>query len=611
MTGVQTCALPIYFSTASILDGTDSDATNENSKIITEIPAATINLAFSTSADTANQVTLNYSTREIEAIAIANATFGFANTPSMDIDVTGKADTNDLTSNTVIQDTDLNSLIFPVGFENTKGIGTQGTSSYTAQGISFQRKAVIDISFSNMASAASVTITSPTGTTFETEGGTGTLSAPKANYILVAVTAGSSGGGGLPRLSDGTDATIVAGEIIECTVAYVAGNQVSITPKRDGLAFNRGAFTGKVYATVDLVGKQGKSVSKVTATAISAASNIGSSARLLDGDGDGTGTNCTAGQLNTRLTAGHSVQAAVTGTASLGVADVIEVTNIIEANTGGTSAATQFPTALVSAAIGNTAHNNNITSRYSFNNGQKDNFLDHASITLKSGQNPPANNVLITFNYFSHNSANGYVSVDSFANIDYEDIPAFISPTTGVRKERRDCLDFRPHKGFANGATNAGILQTQDDMPDAKVNMSANVAYYLPRKDKLTLTKDRVFKVLEGISSENPGLPADDEDSMTLYNLDIPAYTHNPSDVDTQYIDNRRFTMRDIGKIEKRVDQIEYYTALSLLEKEANDLSIKDSATNTERFKNGILVDSFNGHNIGDEIGRASCRERV
>ena len=600
--GEDTIALEATLGAGSslLLDGTDGTAADENSKIKTEASAATINLAFSTSADTSNTVTLNYSTREIESIAIANATFGFANTPSMDIDVSSKADTDSLLSNTVIQDTDKNSLVFPVGFENIKGIGTQSGTSYTAQGISFQRKAVIDISFSNLATTPSVTITSPTGTTFETEGGTGTLSAPKANYILVAVTAGSSGGGGLPRLSDGTSTTIVAGEIIECAVAYVAGNQVSITPKRDGLQFNRGAFTGKVYATVDLVGKQGKSVSKVTATAISTASHIGSSAKLLDGAGDGTGTNCTATELNTRLTAGHSVQAPITGTASLGVADVIEVTNIIEADTAGTSAAAQFPTSLVSAAIGNTAHTNNITSRYSFNDGQKDNFFDHGSITLKSGQNPPANNVLITFNYFSHNSANGYVSVDSFANIDYEDIPAFISPTTGIRKERRDCLDFRPHKGFANGATNAGILQTQDDMPDAKVNMSANVAYYLPRKDKLTLTKDRVFKVIEGISSENPGLPADDEDSMTLYNLDIPAYTHNPSDVDTQYIDNRRFTMRDIGKIEKRVDQIEYYTALSLLEKEANDLSIKDPATNSERFKNGILVDSFNGHNIGD-----------
>ncbi|SVC17352.1 uncharacterized protein METZ01_LOCUS270206, partial [marine metagenome] len=164
----------------------------------------------------------------------------------------------------------------------------------------------------------------------------------------------------------------------------------------------------------------------------------------------------------------------------------------------------------------------------------------------------------------------------------------------------RDCIDFRPYKGFANTATGAGTIQSNDDMPDAKVQMSANVAYYLPRKDKLTLTKDRVLKVIEGISTEDPNLPADDEDSMTLYNLDIPAYTFNASDVDTQYIDNRRFTMRDIGKIEKRVDTLEYYTALTLLEKEANDVSIKDSATNTERFKNGIMVDSFNGHNIGD-----------
>ena len=43
-------------------------------------------------------VSLNYSTREIESVAISNATFGFANTPSMDVDVTSKANVNDLTS---------------------------------------------------------------------------------------------------------------------------------------------------------------------------------------------------------------------------------------------------------------------------------------------------------------------------------------------------------------------------------------------------------------------------------------------------------------------------------------------------------------------------------
>ena len=119
--------------------------------------------------------------------------------------------------------------------------------------------------------------------------------------------------------------------------------------------------------------------------------------------------------------------------------------------------------------------------------------------------------------------------------------------------------------------------------------MTANVVSYLGRNDKLALTKDRVFSVIEGVSEE-PILPADDEDAMTLYNLDIPPYTFNASDVDTQYIDNRRFTMRDIGKIEKRVDALEYYTALSLLEKEASDLSIKDDATGTEDLRMVFLL---------------------
>ena len=203
---------------------------------------------------------------------------------------------------------------------------------------------------------------------------------------------------------------------------------------------------------------------------------------------------------------------------------------------------------------------------------------------------------MITFDNFTHSTTDGYACVDSYTNVDFADIPAFISPISGTKKELRDCIDFRPIKS----SNTSGTIQSNDSIPDADTNMYANVVYYLPRKDKLALSKDRTFKVITGISSENPILPADDEDAMTLYNLDIPAYTFNSSDVDTQYIDNRRFTMRDIGKIEKRVDSLEYYTALSFLEKEASDLSIKDPATNSERFKNGLMVDSFNGHNIGD-----------
>ena len=569
--------------------------TREITDYVGSTGTATINLAFSTSADTSNNVTINFSTREIESIAIANSTgYGTANTVLMNVDDSSKANINDSTSNTVIADTQLNSLVFPIGIDNIK--------SHNSQGISFQAKKVIDVTF-DTGGAPSATITAPTGFVFETEGkSSGSLESPKANYIVVASNTSASLANSTATIpTDGTSGLFIQeGEIIDVSIGVNSTTSLTLTPTRDGNTYTAGTFTARVYATVDTTtaGKNEKVKTKTTATTLTDSTDIGSSAKLLDGAGSGTGTNCTAAELNTRLTAGHSVQASFTGTSSLGVADVIEVTNVIEAFASGTTAALQF--AGVQNAIGNTAHVNNITSRYSFNTGQKDNFYDHASITLKPGQAPPANNVLITFNYFTHSTTDGFSTVESYTNIPYEDIPSFVSPTTGVKKELRDSIDFRPIKGFANGAASAGVIQDNDFIPDADVSMTANVVSYLGRKDKLTITKDRTFRVLEGVSSDDPLLPADDEDAMTLYNLDIPPYTFNAGDVDTQYIDNRRFTMRDIGKIEKRVDSLEYYTALSLLEKEASDLSIKDSATNTERFKNGILVDSFNGHNIGD-----------
>ena len=57
--------------------------------------------------------------------------------------------------------------------------------------------------------------------------------------------------------------------------------------------------------------------------------------------------------------------------------------------------------------------------------------------------------------------------------------------------------------------------------------------------------------------------------------------------------------MRDIGKLDKRISNLEYYTSLNLLEKETADLVIQDSDGN-DRLKNGFIVDNFTGHIIGD-----------
>ena len=45
----------------------------------------------------------------------------------------------------------------------------------------------------------------------------------------------------------------------------------------------------------------------------------------------------------------------------------------------------------------------------------------------------------------------------------------------------------------------------------------------------------------------------------------IPIYFYKTDD-EIEQVDNRRYTMRDIGKLERRIENVEYYTQLSLLE---------------------------------------------
>ena len=600
----------------------------------------TMNLGFSSGANISNTATINFSVRETESLVLANTSTSPINYnldgPMFAIDDSSRVNVNDATSNVQIFDSSFSSLVFPIGFDNVKSLNNQG--------VSYRRK---DTLVGNFAFDSGTTSTKATLSATEVNGhitggasGTGLVDAMSSNYIAVVdsitnqagvtvvlassttanadatITVSSTANlrvgmtvagsaniptSPVPTIASITSATVfelsanatgaasnvtltfgnilVKGEIIDLSATAPSLDALTLKPLRAGATFTTTGitFTAKVYATQAVSAKQEKVKAKITANTSIVGTTI-----------DGTNTNA-------RLANGQIIVAPFSGTQSLQVADTTAVTSVIEASASGTTAAAQFPAALLTNSAGITTATHNITSRYSFNNGQKDNYLDHGSITLKPGQPMPANNVLVMFDYFEHTPTDGYASVESYS-VDYADIPSFTSPIFGTTKQLRDCLDFRPIKSIGS----SGTIQTNEDIPDADISITANTISYLPRKDKLTLTKDRVYQIVQGVSSENPLLPADDEDAMTLYNLDIPAYTFNASDADTQYIDNRRFTMRDIGKIEKRVDTLEYYTALSLLEKEASDLSIKDYATNLERFKNGILVDSFNGHNIGD-----------
>jgi hypothetical protein len=250
-----------------------------------------------------------------------------------------------------------------------------------------------------------------------------------------------------------------------------------------------------------------------------------------------------------------------------------------------------------------------VTNRYTFNNGQRDNYYDHASITLRPGAAKPLGNILVILDYYKHAGGDGYFSKMSYIDNssspeDYREIPVYIAKH-GASYALRDCLDFRPARlnaqtqfvyRYSNPAsTRIGSLQPAD-----LSTFVCDYSYYLGRKDKLIITKDKSIEIVEGSPSINPAPPNEPDKSLVLANITHKPYTgyvpteltSGLSDLSIEATQHRRYTMADIAGLDSRINRVEYYTALSALEQNANALQISD-AYGLNRFKNGIMVDDF------------------
>ena len=254
---------------------------------------------------------------------------------------------------------------------------------------------------------------------------------------------------------------------------------------------------------------------------------------------------------------------------SLNKCDIIKLTSITEDSTG-----------------------DDITKHFDLDNGQRSAYYGPGLISLDINTNYTlTGDITVNFDFFTHEAGKDFFTIDSYPAGSYEDIPSF----NGV--ELRSAVDFRPRA--TDTSTEALVTFDSDGSsicPKESSQFKTDIQYYLNRIDRVYLDKDGKFGVLEGVSELNPELPATPKESMVLYNLFVPAYTLDPSEVNIQVLDNRRYTMRDIGNIESRVDRLEYYTVLSLLEKEAADQQMFD------KFKSGFLVDSFQSTNVADVL---------
>jgi hypothetical protein len=91
----------------------------------------------------------------------------------------------------------------------------------------------------------------------------------------------------------------------------------------------------------------------------------------------------------------------------------------------------------------------------------------------------------------------------------------------------------------------------------------------------------------------------------------MKPYVRNiDKDVTIENLCSIRYTMKDIGKLDRRITNLEYYTSLNLLEKSTESLQIKDQY-GLDRFKNGFIVDNFTGFGVMDSTSSAALDLRT
>lgn len=268
--------------------------------------------------------------------------------------------------------------------------------------------------------------------------------------------------------------------------------------------------------------------------------------------------------------------------------------------------------------------------------------------------------ILIKLDYFTDNKASGigFYNVDSYpiddnqesaTTIYTEEIPNYYSEIKRKRISLRNSIDFRPKKfnlltpnsdensapviltpnttelNWKTSEAALTVLTPEDVLTDGEefdvgsagqyliapnTNFGFDLERYLPRIDYLCVNFKGQFEVVEGESNDNPIEPPNPKNLSVIASSYVPPFpsltprekqTYGTPETEVITLNNKmikRYTMRDIASIEDRIDRLEYYTTLNLLEQEAKELTVLDE-NGLDRFKNGIFADGFKSHFLG------------
>lgn len=241
-----------------------------------------------------------------------------------------------------------------------------------------------------------------------------------------------------------------------------------------------------------------------------------------------------------------------------------------------------------------------VTNRFTLNKGQKNQYYDYARLVRNDGYSEPNRKLYVVYDHYTvpSNDEGDIFTVDSYGAERFaKDIPLI----GNINQRASDTLDFRPRVSVFDPSTATASpfdFKSRVFTDQPKLLLAANESsvigytFYVPRIDRLYLDKLGNFVYVEGVAERTPKAPEKVGDVMLLATIDIPAYLYDVDTVSITMEDNRRYTMRDIGRLEDRIETLEELTSLNLLELETQSLQVQD-ATGLSRFKSGFFVDNF------------------
>lgn len=345
-----------------------------------------------------------------------------------------------------------------------------------------------------------------------------------------------------------------------------------------------------------------------------------------------------------------------TGPWSLGIPDVFRLNKVYIAN---------------SSAVN--TNSTDITKFFYVDNGQRDDYYDLSNlkrINLNSVNLTTSDYLLVEVDAFDlpSPSSAGYFTIESY-NVSYNTAPRstlannFINfnelqdfkGSDGSIRSARGLVDFRPRvSNTANLTSNVSLATTNPSSNDAfnssdklfpvpDSTITFDYDYYLSRIDVISLSSNGDFIVTEGVPAdlaiEKSELPGS---SLKLATITIPPFPSLPSfpnaniasyyafkavsstpdntlldyytadTVQSSYQQPKRYTMEEIGDLEKRIKGLEDFATLTALENEVSKKKIPSSSNSSlQRFKNGFLIDDFDDSsmsNLADKSFTASVR---